>query len=87
MVRTQIQLDRAKYEMVKRKAHLENRSMAAVIRDAVDAYLEAPEKPKRKLTLDDFTFIGKGRLDPNYDGPLPLSVYHDEAAWEEDWRD
>ena len=86
MVRTQIQLDPAKYEMVKRKAHSENRSMAAVIRDAVDAYLEVSEKPKRKLTIDDFACIGSGRLDPNYDGPLPLSVYHDEA-WEEDWRD
>ena len=85
MVRTQIQLDPAKYELVKRKAHLENRSMAAVIRDAVDAYLEMAEKPKQKLTMEDFTFIGSASVE--HPPGKPFSVYHDEYAWEEDWRD
>ena len=85
MVRTQIQLDPAKYEMVKRKAHSENRSMAAVIRDAVDAYFEVPEKPKRKIKLTDLSFIGSGSAE--HPPGRPFSVYHDDYAWEEDWRD
>lgn len=84
MIRTQIQLDPAKYEMVKRKAHSEHRSMAAVIRDAVDAYLEVPENPKQKLTIEDFTSIGSGSVE--HPEGRPFSVYHDEL-WEEDWRD
>ena len=85
MVRTQIQLDPVKYEMVKRKAHSENRSMSAVIRDAVDAYLEMPEKPKRRLTIEDFSSVGAGSTE--HPPGRPFSVYHDDYVWEEDWRD
>ena len=84
MVRTQIQLDDAIYERVKNRAHLENRSMAALIRDAVAEYLNVPKKPKRKLKISDFTFIGSGSAE--HPAGRPFSVYHDEL-WEEDWRD
>ncbi len=84
MVRTQIQLDDAIYQRVKNRAFSENRSMAALIRDAVAEYMKAPEKPKRKLKFTDLSFIGS----VSYEGEenRPLSVYHDEI-WDEDWRD
>ncbi len=85
MVRTQIQLDDAIYERVKNRAHLENRSMAALIRDAVDAYLEAPKQPKRTVKLTELSFIGSGSY--KAEDNRPLSVYHDDHIWEEDWRD
>ena len=78
MIRTQIQLDEATYERIKNRAFSEKRSMAALIREAVDEYLKVPQKPKRKLTIGDFTFIGSGRSDPN-EGPWPLSERHDDA--------
>ncbi len=84
MVRTQIQLDEAIYQRVKNRAHSENRSMSALIREAVSEYMNAPDKANRKLTIDDFTFIGSGSAE--HPPGRPLSVYHDEA-WEEDWRD
>ena len=84
MVRTQIQLDDAIYEKVKNRAFSENRSMAALIRDAVAEYLKAPAKPKRKSKLTDLSFIGSVSYDA--DENRPLSVYHDEI-WDEDWRD
>ena len=80
MKRTQIQLEQSAYKLLKNRAHAENRSMASVIRDAVDAYLEMPKHPKRKLKLSDFSFIGSGRSDDK--GPKPLSVYHDDALYE-----
>lgn len=87
MVRTQIQLHEIMYQRVKKKARSQNRSMDSLVRLAVGEYMLAKQQPKQKLTIDDFNFIGSGTVDPEYDGPLPLSVYHDEAAWEEDWRD
>ena len=84
MVRTQIQLDSAAYQLVKNRAYSEKRSMAAVIRDAVDAYLDAPKNPKRKLKLTDFSCIGIASAE--HSEARPLSVYHDEI-WDVDWRD
>ena len=84
MIRTQVQLDDAIYRKVKDRAHSEHRSMAALIREAVAEYMNAPEKPKRKLTIDDFTCIGSGTAE--HPPGRPLSVYHDEA-WDEDWQD
>ena len=39
MIRTQIQLPQATYEKLRRTAQRQGRSMAACIRDGVDAYL------------------------------------------------
>ena len=85
MVRTQIQLDPTQHELVKRKARSENKSMAAVIRDAVDAYFELPEKPRRRVKLSDLSFIGS--VSAEHPPGRPYSVYHDDYAFEEDWRD
>ena len=78
MVRTQIQLNETTHRLLKNRAHSENRSMSALVRDAVNQYLQTP--PRRKLTLKDFTFIGSGRSDSN--GPRPLSTRHDDALAE-----
>ena len=78
MIRTQIQLNETTHRLLKNRAHSENRSMSALVRDAVNQYLQNP--PRRKLTLKDFTFIGSGRSDSN--GPRPLSTRHDDALAE-----
>ena len=85
MVRTQVQFDETPYLSLKNRAQAENRSMASVVRDAVDVYLEVREKPKRKLTIYDFASIGAASVE--HPPGRPFSVYHDDYAWEEDWRD
>ena len=87
MKRTQIQLDDAIYEAVRRRAFEQGRSMASVVREALSRAFGAPAaKPAR--TIDDFTFVGMG-TDPNPPPDIPVSVDHDrwyeEAAasrWE-----
>ena len=78
MIRTQIQLNETTHRLLKNRAHSENRSMSALVRDAVNQYLQTP--PRRKLTLKDFKFIGAGRSESN--GPRPLSTRHDDALAE-----
>ena len=63
MKRTQIQLDDATYEAVRRRAFDEGRSMASVVREEL-AEAFGTETRKRRWTIDDFKFIGMGR-DPN----------------------
>ena len=75
MIRTQIQLDEATHAQVKQRAYAENKSLAAVVRDALDQYLVSPSD--RAVGMDKFTFIGSGRSEPG--GPSPLSERHDEA--------
>ncbi len=74
MVRTQIQLDDVAYRLVKARAHSENRSMASVIRDAVDAYVAVPEK--RVKSLSELSFVASGRSDPN--DKRSGSIHHDD---------
>lgn len=75
MRRTQIQLDDATYEAVRRRAFEQGRSMAAVVREALSEAFGAPaSKPFR--TIDDFTFVGMG-TDPNPPPDVPVSVDHD----------
>ena len=62
MIRTQIQLDEATYELLRQKAHERHVSLARVVRDAVAQYLTGA--PKRRLTLADFKWIGMGSVDP-----------------------
>ena len=80
MIRTQIQLNETTHRLLKNRAHSENRSMSALVRDAVNQYLQTPPRlqnpPRRKLTLKDFTFIGSGRSSP--DDPRSLSIHHDD---------
>jgi plasmid stability protein len=75
MRRTQIQLDETTYEMVRRRAFSEGKSMAAVVREALTQCL-APGVA-RPLTMDSLTFIGSGRSKSG--DPRPLSERHDEA--------
>ena len=79
MRRTQIQLDDATYEMARRRAFSEGKSMAAVVREALTQYLVP--RAARPLTMESLTFIGSGRSKPG--GPRPLSEHHDEALLED----
>lgn len=79
MRRTQVQLDEATYEFAQRRALSEGKSVAAVIREALG---QRPTHPiHRRMTVDDFTFIGSGRSKPT--APHPLSERHDEALAED----
>ncbi len=78
MKRTQIQLDEATYEAVRRKAFERGRSMASVVRETLaEALGTADHGRQAKLTIDDFTFIGMGR-DPDPPRNVPVSVDHDK---------
>ena len=79
MKRTQVQLDETTYVLAKQRAFAEDKSMAAVIREAVAQYLTSPGG--RPTGLESFTFIGSGRSSPG--GPRPLSERHDEALVED----
>ena len=91
MKRTQIQLDEATYEAVRRRAFEQGRSMASVVRETLAEALGTDDRSRhRKLAIEDFTFIGMGR-DPNPPRDVPVSVDHDrwyaEAIanrWEEE---
>ena len=91
MKRTQIQLDEATYEAVRRKAFEQGVSMASVVRERLaDALGTSRESKKRKLTIEDFTFIGMGR-DPNPPRDVPVSMDHDRwyaeavaSRWEDE---
>lgn len=91
MKRTQIQLDEATYEAVRRKAFEQGVSMASVVRETLaDALGTSRESKKRKLTIEDFTFIGMGR-DPHPPRDVPVSVDHDRwyaeaiaSRWEDE---
>lgn len=91
MKRTQIQLDEATYEAVRRKAFEQGRSMASVVRETLAEALGTSDKSgERKLTIEDFTFIGMGR-DPNPPRDVPVSVDHDKwyaeavaSRWEDE---
>ena len=73
MVRTQIQLDEATYREIKRIAYEQGKSMSAVVREILKKSLGRKEKPKKKLTLEDFPFIGKYRS-----GESDISERHDD---------
>ena len=91
MKRTQIQLDEATYEAVRRKAFEQGRSMASVVRETLAEALGTSDKSRKgKLTIEDFTFIGMGR-DANPPRDVPVSVDHDEwyaeaiaSRWEDE---
>lgn len=74
MRRTQIQLDETAYQFLKNKAYVENRSVASVIRDAVDEYIGT--KRQSVKSLRDLKFVASGRSDPT--DPRSGSVHHDD---------
>ena len=88
MKRTQIQLDDATYEAVRRRAYEQNRSMASVVREALaKAFGVESGVEKRKWTIEDFPFIGMGS-DPDNPPDAPVSEHHDDALAEAyaDWN-
>ncbi len=88
MKRTQIQLDDATYEAVRRRAQEQNRSMASVMRETLaTAFGVELREEKRRWTIEDFTFIGMGR-DPDNPPDAPVSEHHDDALDEAfaDWN-
>lgn len=78
MKRTQVQLDEATYQLLRKKAFQQEISMAALIRQVLQEHLGT--KPARRRRMEDFTFIGSGWSE---DGSLePVSERHDEALAE-----
>lgn len=88
--RTQIQLDDATYEAVRRRAYERGRSMASVVRETLsEAFGTTDRAQADKKTIDDFTFVGMG-VDPHPPDDVPVSIDHDKwlaeaivSRWEE----
>lgn len=84
--RIQIQFDDATYAALRRRAYEEHRSISSVVREELGKALLP--KPRRRLTLRDFKFVGVGKTKQ---GELsPVSERHDDALAEailEDLRD
>ncbi|MBI2917110.1 MAG: ribbon-helix-helix protein, CopG family [Chloroflexi bacterium] len=79
MKRTQVQLDDATFEMLRRKAFDRGISMAGLVRDALHEYLGLRVTKLRRI--QQFQFIGSGRSEQ---GDLaPVSECHDEALAED----
>ena len=78
MRRTQIQLDEATYQALKRKAFERGFSMSALLRELVRGQLIPARVP---CSLENFHFIGSGE---SKQGRLaPVSERHDEALAED----
>lgn len=78
MKRTQVQLDEATYQLLRRKAFDRGISLAALIREVLREHLGMSLATRRRI--EDFTFIRSGSSD---DGSLkPVSERHDEALAE-----
>jgi hypothetical protein len=79
MKRTQVQFDEEDYEVLRRKAFVEKKSIAGLIREIVKK--EITHGGKREISsIKDFRFIGAGRSSQG--GLRPVSVRHDEALEE-----
>jgi hypothetical protein len=79
MKRTQVQFDEEDYEVLRRKAFVEKKSIAGLIREIVKKEItQAGER--QPSSIKDFRFIGAGK---SRQGRLrPVSVRHDEALEE-----
>ena len=75
MKRTQVQLDEATYELLRRRAYERGVSMASLVRESLSEYLVAGASSSN--SFDDFRFIGIGRSDQG--NLAPISERHDEA--------
>jgi plasmid stability protein len=78
MIRTQIQLDEATYQALKRKAFDRGVSMSALLREVLREQLIPARAPR---SLESFHFIGSGQ---SKQGQLaPVSERHDVALAED----
>jgi plasmid stability protein len=75
----QIQLDDATHAALRRRADEEHRSISSAVREELGKALLA-KKPRKRLTLKDFRFVGTGRTKQRV--LLPVSERHDEALAE-----
>ncbi len=79
MKRTQIQLEEATYEILRRRAFEQGVSMAALLREALVDYLGV--KPEKRRSLREFGFVGSG--ESKQSELAPVSERHDEALTED----
>jgi hypothetical protein len=76
MKRTQVQIDEATYEALRRLAYEQSKSVSAVVRALLSQALQ-PKGREKPLSLKDFKFIGAARSSP---GKLArVSTRHDDA--------
>lgn len=78
MKRTQVQLDEETYQALKNKAFERGVSMSCLLRELVRKELVPP---KKKLRIEDFTFIASGKSDDRH--LSPVSERHDDALAED----
>lgn len=79
MKRTQIQFDEQDYEILRRKAFVEKKSIAGLIREIVKKEI-SNQGQRGPSSIKDFRFIGAGK---SRQGRLrPVSARHDEALEE-----
>ncbi len=79
MKRTQIQLEDETYQLLRRRAFEEGKSISAVVREILETGLRP--RAKRRLRIEDFTWVGAGKSEPS---PLdPISEHIDEALAED----
>ena len=79
MKRTQIQLEQSVYDLLRRRAFQEKRSIAGVIREIISKEV-IPSGPPRISSIKDFKFIASGK---SRQGTLkPVSERHDKALKE-----
>lgn len=79
MKRTQLQLEDEAFEALRKKAFTTGKSLAAVVREAVDQYLGRAPAKKRKLRIEDLTWIGSG----SSGGPGDIGRNHDKYLAED----
>lgn len=78
MKRTQLQLEEAMYDRLRRLAYERGVSIAAVIRETLEETLGG--KTTRPRSIGDFRFVASGRADET--SSQPVSEKHDEALAE-----
>lgn len=78
MVRTQIQLTDEQVTLLKEVAHENNESIAAVIRRALDQFLQKQQPKRRTLYRQAMGVIGKYKA-----GVRDISINHDRYLEEE----
>lgn len=76
MKRTQVQLEDEAFEALRQKAFTTGRSLAAVVREAVNQYLGRAPAKKRKLRFEDLTWLRSGRSEGS--GPGDIGERHDD---------
>jgi len=79
MKRAQIQLEEELFDLLRRRAFQEKRSISGVIREILRKEITSSHR-SRSSSMKDFRFIAAGR---SRQGPLkPVSERHDEALEE-----